>query len=85
MGRSRAIVLWFLFVVVQILGVSVPRLANIHSNIIPVFAFLLLVPGIAIVTLFGLTTWTIGVAILINAILWYLFINSLGHRANKDG
>jgi hypothetical protein len=74
--RKRAIGLWLLFVMIQALGVVIPRLTNIHSNIWPAFGLLLLVPGIVVVLLLGLTFWSIALAILVNAATLYYAVKS---------
>ncbi len=67
---------WIIFAVVQAFGVLIPRFTNIHSNIWPAFALLLLVPGVALVAVLGLT-WGIVFAIPVNATLWWFAINRL--------
>ncbi len=72
---------WVLFAIVQALGVLIPRFTNIHSNIWPVFALLLLVPGIALVAVLGLT-WGTVFAIPVNAMVWYFAINRLARKGS---
>ncbi len=64
-----------LFVVVQFLGVSV--VMNQHSGIWHVFGGLLLVPGIALVSVYG---WELGIvfAIPANAAVWFFAIHWFG-------
>ena len=72
--KKRAMGFVLLFIVVQLLGVTVPQLTNIHSRIWPAFGLVLLVPGIAVAAFFGLTKLTIAVAVLLNACAWYFLV-----------
>jgi hypothetical protein len=64
---------WSVFAVFQFLGVFIPSFANLHSNVWPLFAGLLLVPGVAILFLFHLPTYyRLAIAVLLNAVFWYL-------------
>jgi hypothetical protein len=60
------------FTVSQILGVVIPTFTNIHSNPLPLFAALLLAPGIAVAFLFPSLSWplTATISIVINATVW---------------
>jgi hypothetical protein len=66
--------LLFAFVVFHVVGMVVPMLWNVHSNAWPLFAYLLLIPGIAVAFLVPHTsTVTLAlVSISINAVVWYL-------------
>jgi len=61
---------------IQALGIAIPRLTNIHSNIWPAFGILLLVPGIVVVLLLGLTFWSMTLAVLVNAAIWHYAVKS---------
>jgi len=74
--RTRHIGVWLLFVLLQALGVLIPRLTNIHANIWPAFALLLLVPGILLAAVLGLT-WGVVFSIPVNAVVWYLGLRLL--------
>jgi hypothetical protein len=81
-AKQTQIAAWILFAVVQALGVVIPRLTNIHSNIWPLFGFLFLVPGIALVTVVGLT-WGVVFAIPVNAVAWYFAMSWLSPNSDS--
>ncbi len=53
-------IFWAVFAIWQALGVWIPRFTNIHSNIWPLFAGLMLVPGIAIPFVFDFLPFRAG-------------------------
>lgn len=74
--------MWVLFAIIQACGVVIPQFTNFHSNIWPLFAVLLLVPGIALVAVLGFS-WGTAFAIPVNAAAWYFAMKSL-HRTRAD-
>jgi len=66
---------WVIFAIIQILGTWIPTYTNVHSNIAPLFAGLLLLPGIAVWFLFPHSDWwPVMIAIPINALVWNLIV-----------
>jgi hypothetical protein len=65
---------WILFVAVQTIGLLLPLLANVHSNIAPIIiGAILLLPGSLLGFLFQDSSWWgwYAVAISINALVWH--------------
>jgi hypothetical protein len=60
-----------LFVTVQVIGIATAKHTNVHADIGPAFGLLLLVPGIILVLLVGISYWSIAFSILLNAVAWY--------------
>jgi hypothetical protein len=55
-------------------GAIVPLLANVHSNPYPLFAGLLLIPGIFVTAVLPLTGWVaLPIVVLVNAGAWYFY------------
>jgi fructose-specific phosphotransferase system IIC component len=77
--RNAKIGLWVLFILLQVLGVLIPRFTNIHSNIWPAFGLLLLVPGILLAAVFGLT-WGVVLSVPVNAVAWYFSLRLLDEK-----
>jgi hypothetical protein len=76
---------WVIFVIVQVLGAWIPTCTNIHSNIAPLFAGLLLLPGILVWFLFPHSSiWPVAVAIPINAIVWYFIVKAFRSGLSFD-
>jgi hypothetical protein len=80
--RYAGIGLWLLFALLQALGVLIPRLTNIHANIWPAFGLLLLVPGILLAAVLGLT-WGVVFSMPVNAVVWYLGLRLLESRRSS--
>ncbi|HXU14870.1 MAG TPA: hypothetical protein VN708_07050 [Terriglobales bacterium] len=68
-----------LFSVLQLLGVLIPQFTNIHSNIRPAFGLVLLVPGILLAAVFGLT-WGVVLSVPVNAVAWYFGLRLLDEK-----
>lgn len=73
--NRRYTIVFAAFAISQFVGTVVPVFTNIHSNIWPFFALLLLIPGIVVPAIlfpslpyFG----TAAVAVTVNAVVWYL-------------
>jgi len=77
MGRKG----WLLFALLQVLGAWIPTYTNIHMNIAPVFAGLLLLPGILVWFAFpDLGWWSLFIALPVNALTWHFIVK----RCKKD-
>jgi hypothetical protein len=71
MGRKG----WLIFALCQILGAWIPTFTNIHSNVAPLFASLLLVPGVAVWFVFESNGWwNLLLAVPINALVWHWIV-----------
>jgi hypothetical protein len=63
---------WLVFVACEVVGVMVPSFANIHHNIAPLFAGLLLAPGLILLLIFNsFRPELVAIAIVINGACWY--------------
>lgn len=63
---------WMIFAACQLIGTLVPPHTNIHSNILPAFALLFLIPGIALVGFINNFRLAVMIAIPLNAVAWYV-------------
>ena len=67
--------LWIAICFCQILGVVVPTYGTIHGSVAPLFAYLLLAPGILVWLFLNLPyRFALGVAIPINLLFWHFLL-----------
>jgi len=69
--NARIALLVLLFVTVQVIGIAIAQHTNVHANIWPAFGLLLLVPGIIVALMIGISYWSIAISIFLNAVAWY--------------
>jgi hypothetical protein len=76
---------WILFVAIQAIGLLLPLLGNVHSNIAPILIGpILLLPGSLIGFYFRDSSWWgwYPVIIGVNVTVWYFVVT---HRTKKGG